>query len=394
MKKKSTFKKYMVQAVLGIFLLFARSAFAQLPPCDNPCPPGAQQFSIIPLCSFSWNGTVTCMGPPVSTYTYSLNNMPFIQVIINFRIKDCAGVKSVLIDDYVYMDNSDYWINDCFNGCATNPSISSALASSGCGYPTPATSNSIKTAVAAAINQLLTNLGISTQASLEVYFPGSCYSLVHLSFPAGSFWTQANDLGGTDTIRLSPGSDVTQSIPCDPSCCKVTYKQKVITLANGMTQYTWIAMSYQAGAGPPCETNPIPDYNLFPNKLTATVIDPLTGMPTTVYGVVTSQDPCTLTCPSICMPPGLRAGISTDINKEAVQLELLVAPTLVNNFVKITSNKALSKVQVFDVNGKQVLLLNKVETGEVNTSELKPGTYFMRITFNENEQQTVKILKQ
>lgn len=391
-KREQVFKRLKGLFAAGVFFLFAFSVSAQVPPCNNPCPPGAQQSTIITLCSFNWSGMVTCPGQP--PYPYTLSNAPFIQVIINYRIKDCAGVKSVLIDDYVYVDNSDYWINDCFNGCSTSPSIASAIAASGCGYPVPPTSNSIKTAVAAAIAQLLTNLNISTQASLEAYFPGSCYSLVHLSFPSGSFWTQANDLGGTDTIKLSPGTDVTQSIPCDPSCCKVTYKLKVITLANGMTQYTWIAVSYDAGAGPPCDANPLPDYNVFPNKLTATVIDPLTGLPTTVYGTLTSQDPCTLTCPSICMPPGLKAGISTDISKEAIQLELLVGPTLVNNFVRIKSNKTLTKVQLFDISGRQVLSLNKVETGEINTSELKAGTYFMQMIFNTNEQRTVKLVKE
>jgi hypothetical protein len=386
LKNPSGFFKLLLAGILSIFM---SRGFAQPHLCQDPCPPGPLMSKTIDLCKFNWSGTV-------NGFPDNLTNAPYVFVIINYRLRTCNGVTSVVIEDYVYVDNRDYWINNCFAGSVVQPPIASAIAGNPCLYPDPASANDIKQAVKDAIQLLLADLAIP-QSYLDVYFKGACYSMVKLIMPAGSFWAhEPDDLGRRDTTFFSGNTTVQQRIPCNDACCKVTFQIKVITLANGETTYTYKAISYE-GDGPSCDMQPLPDYNAYNPKLEATMFDPVTGQTITVNGMFAGQEPCQLTCPQYCYsgpPTAAKTTIATDLASVDAPLEFSASPTLVNNFIRFKSNKPILKILVYDVTGRIVMNSSVLDnSNELNTSELKKGPYFITVYFTGNESKNVKILK-
>lgn len=396
MKNLKNPKRFLKLLLPLIFSIFMSPLLAQPHLCNDPCPPGPIQNKIINLCKFSWVGTLNCPGSP--PMPYSLTDEPFVFVMIDYRLRTCNGVTSVIIEDYVYMDIRDYWINNFYPGCTAAPSIASAIAASGCPYPDPSSPSLMKQAVRDAVNQLLVDLNIP-QSFMEVYFKGACYSMVKLSFPNGAFFVGTpDDLGHIDTTFLSAGSTVSQRIPCNDACCKVTFEQKIITLANGETTSTYRAISYE-GDGPSCDIQPLPDYNLYNPKIEATMIDPVTGGTISVTGNVVGQEPCELTCPQYCLGQHpevfARTTLKTDLISKEAPLQFSANPTLVNNYIRFASNQPITKVLVYDMSGKIIMNISSLDNdSELNTSELKTGPYFVTVFFAGNDVKTVKILKQ
>lgn len=369
-------------------LLTGNKLVAQTPPCTDPCPPGPLKTFTQPLCNFSWSGTVT---DPVTNTTWPASiNAPFVFVIINYREKTCNGRTIIVIEDYVYVDNRDYWQNLYPANYIVTPPINSAINSAGCGYASPPTAASIKQAITNAVN-IFVGGAPYVQSNLEVYFPGSCYSLVHLSFPNSSFWANPNDLGGIDTVYFSSGSNVSQSIPCNDACCKVTYRKMDIILDNGTITQIYKPILYEASTNPGCGGQPLPNYHAYPNKMEATVIDPVTGLPTKVTGVVTSQEPCEQTCSQYVLP---KPAVSTDLSREENPIEFMACPTLVNHYIHFTSVKEINKVVIYDMTGKIVTSATELPNNELKTTGLPPGAYFILVHFSDSDVRTVKILKQ
>lgn len=298
-------------------------------------------------------------------------------------MRNCNGITSIIIEDYIVIDSRGYF-NSLTPPCITNPAT--------CTIPDPMSANDLKQAAVVAINRLIGKVGNPLQGNHEVYFKGACYSLVKLSFPDGTFFTGVpDDSGKIDTFYLSSNTIVTQAIPCNDVCCKVTYNWQIVTLNNGETISKWVPISFE-GDGGDCQSQPIPDYNNYPNKIEAQF--PGGG---TVTGSIISQEPCELTCPRFFAPPpplSTLTSVKTDLVNIVEKIQLSANPIPFNNFIQISSNKPILKAIVYDMKGKKILSTSKIENGELNTSELKEGVYFIQVHFEDNIVKSLKVIKQ
>lgn len=302
---------------------------------------------------------------------------PCVFVFVTYHIMTCDdGSTKVFVDDAVYVDDRDYWLT------LYTPNVYNTLT---CSPP------SIGDALKNAINNLVSSLGIPND--VEVIFKGSCSSLVTLSFPNGSFITQpANDLGIAHVIHFTPGVSIVQQAPCNDACCKVQYEYRVIDAENGITHSVWVPISFE-GDDRTCQDAELPDYNAFPNKIEAQILDPNTNTYITITGIAIGYAPCLLFCRRYNVPKPPDAILSSGITK-GIPLEFSANPTLVNNFIHFTSNKSIKKVAVYDMSGKIVLQTYKLNNNEIKTSELKNGMYFLQVYFIDNDVKTIKIVKQ
>jgi hypothetical protein len=364
---KTLIKKSIFLTLLLILVSFIFKANAQPHLCEDPCPPGPLKWDSITLC--------TALCPPDTVPG------PAVFVWIAYRIRNCNGQYSIIIEDYVVIDDRFNIANIFCPGATIN-----------CSLPNPMSANDLKQAAIDAINRLVGKLGNPSQGNYEVYFKGACYSLVQLSFPDGTFFAGVpDDSGKIDTFYLSSNTIVTQAIPCNDVCCKVTYKWQVITLSNGETISKWVPVSFE-GDGGNCENQPMPDYNNYPNKLEAQI--PGGG---TVTGTLISQEPCELTCPRFVAPPpplSTLTSVKTDLVNNVEKIQLTASPIPFTNFIHISSNKPILKAVVYDMKGKKVLSTSKIENGELNTSELKEGVYFIQVHFADNNVKSLKVIKQ
>lgn len=402
---KSFSKFPLLLLMLGFLLCTSNVVKAQSSLCEDPCPPGALQWAEIPLCWFTLDPGST----PAGYNSADFQNVPYVFVHIGYRLRTCNGVTSIIIDDYVFDDHAESWFNNYFvtppNTMPTyQPLVEAVIANSGCAYNSSSggsygqpTQAQIKQGIKDAIEKLLAQVGNPAQANYDIYFKGSCRSLVSLSFPTGSYFVYGRgDLPGFDTVYTSSYSTIVQSIPCDPGCCKVSYNWRTVTLANGETISKWVAVSSasDAGAGS-CENQPLPDYSNYPNKLEANA--PGGG---TVTGTVVSQSSCTIMCSYFYSPPpspeAPLASVGSDIVSQDQALQITAAPMPFDNFIRLSGNKAInnSVVVVYDINGKKVLNTSCLENGQLNTSELKTGVYFIHVLLPDNTLKTIKAIKQ
>jgi len=85
-------------------------------------------------------------------------------------------------------------------------------------------------------------------------------------------------------------------------------------------------------------------------------------------------------------------GESVGIN-EFDRAELNVFPNPTNNVWNIKSKKSIDLIQVFDIQGKQVITLSpNSETASINASGLINGIYFARLSSDKNTK-FVKLIK-
>jgi hypothetical protein len=397
-------KALLMLLLTGFFLCASNVLKAQSPICGDTCQPGPQQWVEIPLCWFDYfYPGYPPSGPSPQTFTHN----PYVFVELAYRIDACHSPASIIIDDYVFVDDADFWINNYFLQppgptwpIGHDLGAENAISLSTCGYESstpgtyvPPTLAQIKQAIHDAIEMLLKQLGNPALGSYNIYFKGSCRSLVGLSFPTGDYIVgDSDDLGHRDTFYLSPGSIVYQSIPCSDVCCKVNYQWQEVTLADGTTISRWVAVS-SATDGGDCAGQGLPDYNLYTPKIKAQ--RPGGG---TDSGTVVSQYPCELLCPQFYAPPptGPSTTVGSDIVPKDHALQLSAGPLPFNNYIRFTSNKAMNKVvvTVYDLNGKKVLNASCLENGQLNTSELKAGTYFIQVWFPDNTMKTIKAIKE
>lgn len=383
--------KKITTLIIGLFIGIITTAQPHL--CDDPCTLGPKLWKTIALCKVGQTIEFIPAGIPDANHM----NSPFVFVTIAYRIKTCPGPPSslsVVIEDYVYVDNRDFWLNHAYEPTVVELSslpIIPTTSITNCPYP-PA---SIQQAITDAISLLMNEIAINTQSHYDVYFKGACYSLVNLTFPDRSFFLGTpDDLGAVDTFFLSAGSTVAHRIPCNNACCKVTYEWKAITLEDGETISKWVPISYE-GDNESCEQSPLPDYNTFPDKLEATIFDSINNTYIQVGGTIVGQEPCELTCPRFIAPPpeDFGARIKTDLTEKETSLVFSATPTLVNDFLTIKSNIPIQSIVLYDIKGNRVQKKAKLENNVLHTDELKEGMYFLQVIFQNNQVRTVKILK-
>jgi hypothetical protein len=364
---------------------------AQQPPCEGGCVQVSQGTYIDVLCRYNWSGTYDDgVNPPV---VISINNEPCIFVMVNYTIFNCNGVQKLQIDGTVFFNNQQAF-NEAY--LSQQPFVQPALSNGEITNTSPCAFYSNADIIQAQINavgKLVATLGIP--ANVDVYYKGSCFSLVEIQWPAGATKTYPaggdNPTGGPITIKLS-NSKTTISIPCNDACCKVTYEYRIRTTSTGLTEFYY--QPTYAPADESCSMSPLPDYNNYPYRMDAEVIDPVTGVKTTVYGSVINQEPCELICNKYNAPPP--GSFTTDVKNitEKHVLELTANPTLFNSFIKFTANKAIKNVTVYDMTGKKVMTTTLPENNELNTVELKQGQYFIQVNFIDNSVKTIKVMKQ
>jgi hypothetical protein len=254
----------------------------------------------------------------------------------------------------------------------------------------------IQSAITEAINRLVNQTRASSQRDYEVFFKGSCFSLVELSFPDGAFFTSTpDDAGKVDTFFVSSGSTIVQKVPCNDVCCKVNYRWEKTSVINGETISKWVPKSFE-GDSEECVTQTPPDYSSFTPQLEATIYDSINGQYNTVTGSLVNQTACELICPRFtASPPPFNSltSVKTDrINKDE-SLQLSASPVPFNDYIKILSDKTILKVVMYDIKGKKVLTSTKIENGEINTSELKEGVYYLQVYLEGNQVKSLKVIK-
>lgn len=361
-----------------IILLLAMAAnlnsYAQSSLCDTgPCTFIEMKTEYIGIVE------ATCPPPPNQQHKYA------VMVIVTYSVFDCNGTKTILMNDPVFIDDR---AEAMANGCVLDYYP---------GWPIPSpdyNSDQIRTSIIKAINATVNNGSGATNGTIDMLFPGSCNSLVKLNFPAGSYFPQApDDRGVRDTFFVRSNTVLYQSIPCGEACCKVVYEYRLITTEEGLTHSQWIPTNVQP-SGPPCESFPIPDYNLYSNKIEADYVDPSTGNLTKINGTVIGQEPCEMMCPRFNMPPPPM--FKTKIGSIAANsnLEFDAKPTLVEDYITVESEINVLKLTIYDISGRKMECRSKINSNKFNLSDLKTGLYYLQFELANKDVKTIKIFKQ
>lgn len=398
-----------IYLVLITLFTLAFNVKAQQPPCEGGCVAVSTNTFIDTLCLYNWRGQYTSASVDTSLYPNGvvpliIKDAPCIFVFVNYTIFNCNGVTKLQIDGTVFFDVTNA-LNETFSDStwtlltSSNPSfpvINLGTNNQKISNFTPCatfTSAAILQAQIDAVSKLVAKLNLPL--SVETYYKGACFSLVEVQWPAGAFKTYPatgdNPGGGPITINLS-NSKTTISIPCNDACCKITYEYRIRTTQQGLTEHYYQPTFSPADES--CGMSPLPNYNNYPYRMTAVVIDTVTRDSSIVYGSVVSQEPCELICNKYNAPPP--GSFTTDVKNVAEKhiLEFSANPTLINSFIKFTSNKAIKNVSVFDMTGKKVMTTSLSENNELNTVELKQGQYFIQVNFIDNSVKTIKVVKQ
>ena len=335
------------------------------------------------LCIFN-SGPIPRPYPPPEDGTYpDTLEGPCVIVQVNYTVVTCGSDKSIIINDGVLIDYQNYWryidlwispdsIYTNLNTCSYGP---------------------IRQEILNSITKLVNKIGGGTSI-YTVKFKSSCASLVKLSWPAGAFFDQPGG-DGSPPLRIQLDRATSYALlPCDaPSCCEIKYKSYMIVTENGYTE-SRLRPAYVTG-GEGCEGAPLPDYNNWPNKPQASLLDPA-GNLVTVNADLREQEPCKPNCNMADAPP-LNQGFTTDLKENKnnlAKLELTANPTLFNAFIRFSSSSSIKKVIVYDMSGKKVISTTHLENDELNTIELKPGVYFIQVYVSDNIVKTIKVAKQ
>jgi hypothetical protein len=375
-------KKIKFILLLAIVTIIPFLGFSQPNLCDDPCPPGNKLWHTQELCNVSYQPVGSPpTDPPIKVIT--------VFVEIAYRVRTCNGVTSYIIEDYVFVDARNYLVT-------LDPNLATQInISTSCPYPNPPTASSINAAIDEAISKFLEGVGNPAVGNYDIYFKGSCNSLAILNFPDGTFFTSSpNDLGRVDTFYLNSASTITQSIPCNDACCKRSYNWQMVTLKNGETISKWMPVSAEGGEEN-CENSVAPEYSTYPNKITGKKFDQ-NGRLIDVTASSYIQGPCELVCPRVLIPPppDFTSSIKSDLVKSGNELLLNASPLPFSNFLQLNSNREISKIVLYDIQGNEVLKTNRLENGLLNTTDLKNGMYFIQVYFPNNIVKTIRVLKQ
>lgn len=168
----------------------------------------------------------------------------------------------------------------------------------------------------------------------------------------------------------------------------------MVTLKNGETISKWMPVSAEGGEEN-CENSVAPEYSTYPNKITGKKFDQ-NGRIIDVTASGYIQGPCELVCPRVLIPPppDFTSSIKSDLVKSGNELLLNASPLPFSNFLQLNSNKEISKIVLYDIQGNEVLNTNRLENGLLNTTDLKNGMYFIQVYFPNNIVKTIRVLKQ
>ncbi|MDX9704906.1 MAG: GEVED domain-containing protein [Weeksellaceae bacterium] len=81
------------------------------------------------------------------------------------------------------------------------------------------------------------------------------------------------------------------------------------------------------------------------------------------------------------------------LNDYAINSDFAYYPNPANEIVNIVSDKTVKSVEIFNLVGQKVLTTTKVQNGQVNMSGLTTGTYVFRVTLDNGQIETFKIVK-
>ena len=86
-------------------------------------------------------------------------------------------------------------------------------------------------------------------------------------------------------------------------------------------------------------------------------------------------------------PPTL--GVKAVISQNS---ELKIYPTITNSVLNISTNKTIKQMEIFNTNGASVL--NNIDAEVINVSVLATGVYLLRVTFDDNNTEVKRFIKQ
>lgn len=385
--------------LLGLFYFNLSKAQVNCEECSTTPPKEVQ----IDLCTFDTTVQVNYFNVPNGPFDVHLVDAPLVKVILVYRIQNCPdGTQSLIIDDYVYMDLRQYWefefLEQTVSGptghmVVTNPVVPTGI---NCDYdisPEPVSEwqKIMTSAVEEAIERLLDKVGVTSQGNYTVIKKGTCWSQVELEFPIGSYIESEPDDNGNTTIRtFGVGeSTVFQFIPCNDNCCKSTYAWEEVEMINGATRWLWKRKSVEGDQGGLCKDQPLPDYNNYPGKMQAKIIDPISGDTSLIFGTIKYQGLCTPSC-DLDEPPTTIGFIQQNNNENS---EVLLIPNNSSDNLMVKTDKEIKNIVVFSLSGQKVESDVKFENNQLIISSLKNGIYIARIYFSDNSYKTLQFAK-
>ncbi|MCC6180317.1 MAG: T9SS type A sorting domain-containing protein [Bacteroidia bacterium] len=375
--------KNLIILVTLFTIAFNPKSNAQAHLCDDPCPSGNLLTSKIDLCKYK------ILVVDSLSNTYDTLNDEFCFALINYRIRTCNGITSIIIDNYV--------IIEAFNSIYSNISNSYSLwdtiiiIDSSCNY-CPLNLANIDLAAKDAINTLVNSIGSQTQSNYEVYFKGSCSSWTGFSFPDSSFYLGMDEGGNVDTFYVSSQDRFFQSIPCGEACCKLTYEWQTTTLANGETIQTLKVIDID-GETEQCINMPLPTPSNYSGVTKLYVFNPINGTYEQTIGDIIEQNPCKLECEILRSEIPLNSFyIKTESEKDITKIDKKIIN--VNSYIEIETPEVLTKINIIDIWGNKTKSIVNLNSKRIELSELKNGIYYIQYYFKNGNIISSKIQKQ
>jgi hypothetical protein len=217
----------------------------------------------------------------------------------------------------------------------------------------------------------------NSTADRVIQYPSGCKSLVPVKYPPGTvIYVAPPDSGGSALIPVDLSDKVSLTLMnCNPvECC-------VAEINNDNGEITYIPVVANACA------NATLDYSTLPQITTAL---PSGGTQTYFATIVGTPPPCQSMC-SYNAPTSFMATDVSPINAP-LNVQFAATPTLVQDAITFTTEVDITKVQVYDMQGKKVLD-TPIENKQLLVSQLKEGVYFVQVHFANKEVRTVKIYK-
>lgn len=360
MKKLCTF--------LILAVLYSSASFGQ-EPCQ-PCTETVSSHKISKiLCSFS--GTDD-LGTPFT-------NPGGIWIELRYDVVICGQCTTIKIRT-IGISTSEWWYASLGYGLSPGYNCTSPYtAPSPDWYDDPG----FDAWLAQTIAQLLDEDN-APEANCEtgriISYPTGCVSTLKFKWPTGTTIEVPPGDGGGPSTYVDLSDRTTALIrPCPGlGCCKIRFEP------NGDGTYTPYVHEYQECTG----TAP----NVTPPSITTTFPD---GSTQTFTATLEDAGECKSMCNAALLFPLTGGTIRTDVKdaQKDIPLKLVANPTLFHDVITINSNKKITKVAFYDMQGKMVLEKEAPLSNQINASLLKEGMYFMQVHFENNLVQTIKLFK-
>lgn len=357
-----------------ILLIMGISAYSQSNPCQPECQYGPVQLFTYKVCSaLDMNG-----DPQMAAF-----------VMIYYRTMTCNGVTSLQMENLVFIDDRQYWIDELPPLYGNYPTYDPDFI---CTINRPATEAEIIQALKDALQAAMVSLNLQTD--IRVYFKGSCQSMVDLDFPEG-FVVQYNDSTGHDTIPVSSLGRIAQFVPCNTVCCNILYQMRIHTAEDGYTFIEYVPGPVESPTQT-CEDMPLPVYRNVAEKFRMYIMNPVTGQWEEKEGTPVGQESCKLFCDAMSAPGPFNAFFTTDVVEPGTgehPLTLSASPTLFDSYIRFTGSLPISQVVMYDMSGREVLRKADLSDHTLNTDGIPKGIYFVQVYFTDNMVKTIKVMK-